>query len=1281
MMVSSAAPRHCLLSNGQLTLMIDRHGAGFSRWRDLAVTRWREDPTVDGWGSWLLLRDEGNGEVWSPTQQPFGHDTPDDAKRFEPGRATFHRRHHSLHCMLEVAVAADADVELRRLTLSNHGDRVRHLSVTSYAELVLGPAGADDGHPAFSKMFVQTGWDAGLALLLATRRKRSNDEATVWAAQALQIAGAESAASEIETDRMRFLGRGRTLRYAQGLQAGAALGGGVGCVLDPVFAQRRHFTLAPDSEVTVLLWASLADSRAGALALATQAAAEDAAARLFDGAMQQAQARLRQYGIDEAQAVRAAHWLDALLVSDPAQRAAPEEIARGHGGAPTLWAAGISGDRPVALLRLRSEADLPRVQELLRAQQLWRAQRCAMDVVLLTTDDAAVQPVLDPLVKAQQAQLKAGDGLPKAELFALQEGTIGDDLRNGLACVARLVLDGEAAPRPAVSVATPAAPAPPLRATRPARDAAAVDAAPEFPNGCGGFVEQGRAYRVELAEGDCTPQPWVNVIANPAFGFLVSAEGGGYAWSINSQQNPLTPWPNDPVSDSPHEVLYLRDEDNGALWSATALPIRVAGAKYAATHGKGWSRFETDAHGIALELVQCVPVDDALKLARVRLANRSPRMRRLSFTAYVEWALGPNGAVSAPFVQTARDEKTGALFARNRWRPDFGDRVAFADLGGAQQAMSGDRAGFLGPLGAVDCPAALRGDAPLPGRFGAGLDPCGALQLRIELPPHTEIELRWLLGDAPGEAAAQAMVARYRAIDLDAVLAAVAVQWNGLLDAVQVRTPDRALDLMLNDWLLYQVASCRLWARTAYYQASGAWGFRDQLQDVMALCVSRPDLAREHLLRAAGRQFAEGDVQHWWLPPDGQGIRTRISDDRVWLAHVAAHYVEVSGDAAVLDEALPFLTGQAIPDGATDAYFQPGSSDEKPSLHEHCARALDSALTRGAHGLPLMGTGDWNDGMNAVGAGGRGESSWMGWFLIRSIEAYAPLAEARGDKARAQRWRDYAKAMRAALEQAWDGAWYRRGYYDDGTPLGSAQGEECRIDTLAQSWSVLAGAADAAHAAQAMAANERELVDREHRLSRLFTPPFDHARENPGYIKGYPPGVRENGGQYTHGAVWSIFAWAALGDGDRAGELFGYFNPIRHSDDAGAVARYRVEPYVSCADVYSMDELAGRGGWTWYTGSAAWLYRAGLEALLGFRKQGGCLRIDPCVPKHWPGFELDYRHRGAQHLTRYAIRVENPHGVCRGVGVLELDGRPLPVDEPVELVDDGAAHVVRVLLG
>jgi cyclic beta-1,2-glucan synthetase len=1282
--------QRCLLSNGSYSVMLSAAGGGGSRWRDLSVTRWREDPTRDPWGSYLLLRDEESGATWSPTQQPFDTPASDDAVDFEAGRATFRHRHDDLHSVLEVAVADDIDLELRRLTLANHGDRARTISVTSFAELVIGPSGADNAHPAFSKMFVQTEWDANHGMLLATRRRRADSETAVWAAHALQLEGETTVAKvEYETDRARFLGRGHTLRQAQAMQPGAALTGTIGCVLDPIFSLRRCITLAPGASVRVLSWLRLADSREGALALSVQLGNATAAGHLIVDAMRQAETTRRRFGIDPAHATRLAHQLDALLVSDPAQRAMPDALARGRGGPPTLWAAGISGDRPIILMRLDKPGHLQHVQETLLGQNYLRSQQLAVDVVLLNAvsgrDGDTLQHALDPLVKSQQSRLKADDHLPKAELFMLRDNAISEDLRNGLLTVARVVLEqtprARAAAKPAKAVATPA----PIRATTRAsepetREKSAIDER-EFANGCGGFVDSGRSYRIESDDEQCTPAPWVNVIANPAFGFLVSAEGGGYAWSLNSQQNPLTPWPNDPVSDSPHDVIYVRDEDSGELWSATALPIRVTGASYVVTHGKGWSRFACDAHGIEAELTQSVPVADAIKLSRLRLVNRSDRPRHLSITAYVEWALGANGTTPAPFVVTSRDAASGALFARNRWRPDFGDRVAFIDMEGKQHSMSGDRTEFLGALGSVEQPTALRAGTPLSGRLGAGLDPCGALQTRIELLPNTQIELLITLGDAASEADAKALVDKYRGSDIDNVLAEVAAQWIDVLDTVQVQTPDRAMDILLNDWLLYQVLGCRLWARTAYYQASGAYGFRDQLQDVMGLCVSRPDLAREHLLRAAGRQFAEGDVQHWWLPPGGQGIRTKISDDRIWLTYVAMHYVNTSGDSAVLDEVLPFLAGQAIPDNANDAFFQPSISDQKVSVYEHCARAIDSSLTRGAHGLPLIETGDWNDGMNAVGEKGRGESSWLGWFLLSTIDRFAPCAEQRGETERAARWQAYAGELRKALEQAWDGQWYRRGYYDDGTPLGSHQSDECRIDTIAQSWSVMAGADNRVHAAEAMDAVDRLLVDHDNCIAKLFTPPFDHSRENPGYIKGYPPGVRENGGQYTHGATWSIFAWAQLGDGDRAGALFDLLNPIDHSSTAGAVERYKVEPYVVSADVYSVAPHVGRGGWTWYTGSAAWLYRAGLEAVLGFNLLGDKLHMDPCIPREWSGFQLTYQHRGKLHVSRYEINVENPGKVCRGVVTVEMDGQTLYAGAAIVLLDDGNTHRLRIVLG
>ncbi len=733
------------------------------------------------------------------------------------------------------------------------------------------------------------------------------------------------------------------------------------------------------------------------------------------------------------------------------------------------------------------------------------------------------------------------------------------------------------------------------------------------------------------------------------------------------------------MTDAPSETLWLRDLDGGAAWTATASPVRVAGARYAAVHGKGWTRFETDAEGIDVELVVSVAVDEPVKRSRLRLANRGDRPRRLAVTGVVRWALGANGTVPQPFVVTSRDAATGALFARNGWRSDFGDRVAFVDLGDVAQAVSGD-------LGDVSGPAGPRAPGRLGGRVGAGLDPCGVVQVEVELPPGTRLDLVWLLGDAANVKEACELIERHRGADADAQIVAAEAVWHDVLGAVRVRTPDRAMDVMLNHWLLYQVLASRVWARTAYYQASGAYGFRDQLQDVMALLPSRPDLAREHVLRACGRQFPEGDVQHWWQPPSGQGVRTRISDDRAWLVLLTMRYVEVTGDRSVLDVEIPFLTGPTVEPPAADAFFQPGRSDAAASVYAHCVLALDASLATGVHGLPLMQTGDWNDGMNRVGEAGKGESVWLGWLLLAAIGALAPVADARGDADRATRWRDHAAALRAALDAAWDGDWYRRGYYDDGTPLGSATSDECRIDTIAQSWSVIAAAdpdAPGERPARAMASVERHLVDPVHRVSKLFTPPFDSAsRKDPGYIKGYPPGIRENGGQYTHGATWTVFAWAGLGDGARAHAAFDLLNPVRHAASADGVARYRVEPYAVCADVYGEPPHLGRGGWTWYTGSAAWLYRAGLEAVLGFRLAGDRLRLAPCIPPDWPGFELVYRRRGASGTpTTFEITVENPARRSRGVAMIEVDGEAQAVADGIALADDGGRHRVRVVMG
>jgi cyclic beta-1,2-glucan synthetase len=730
----------------------------------------------------------------------------------------------------------------------------------------------------------------------------------------------------------------------------------------------------------------------------------------------------------------------------------------------------------------------------------------------------------------------------------------------------------------------------------------------------------------------------------------------------------------------------VRDDDTGALWGPQANPVRdtaPSAAPYIARHGQGYSRFTHTAEEIALDLLQFVPLDDPLKISRLTLRNLSGRTRRLSVTAYVEWALGASRSIAAPHTISEIDVPTRAMFVRNGWAEAYRGRVAFADLGGKLTSWTADRCEFIGRNGSLHFPAALAAadePAPLSGKLGAGLDPCAALQTTLELEPGGVAEVVFVLGEAASTEAARQLIGRYRNADLDAVLAAVTAFWDDTLGAIQVVTPDRTMDLMLNRWLLYQTLVCRIWARAGFYQASGAYGFRDQLQDGMALAVARPELTREHLLRAAARQFPEGDVQHWWLPQGGAGVRTHISDDRAWLAYAVAHYVEVSGDAAILDVDVPFLDGRPLADGEHDAYFVPAVSESSAPLFEHCVRALEQSLALfGAHGLPLMGTGDWNDGMNRVGEAGSGESVWLGWFLCATLAAWVPLVRDRGDSATANRWSVRAEGLRKALESAgWDGEWYRRAYFDDGTPLGSASSEECSIDAIAQSWSVLSGVGNAERAERAMAALEARLIRRDDGLALLFTPPFDHTPLDPGYIKGYPPGIRENGGQYTHAAMWSILAYAQLGDGDRAADLFAMLNPVNRSRTRSGAKRYKVEPYVVAADVYSVAPHIGRGGWTWYTGSAGWMYRAGIEGLLGLRKHGNALLIDPCVPRAWPGFTAVFRH-GASH---YDIVVNNPRGVSRGVSGVVVDGRALEAGgHAVQLVDDGARHGVTVTLG
>jgi cyclic beta-1,2-glucan synthetase len=1282
-------PQVHLLSNGRYAVMVTAAGSGYSSWRDLAVTRWREDVTRDDTGSYIFLRDVESGRVWSAGYQPCGVEPDSYEVTFTEDRAEIARADSGIATTLEIVVSTEVDAEVRHLSITNAGSRMRDIEVTSYSELVLAPAAADTAHPAFSKLFVHTEFVARLGAILATRRKRSPGEPEIWAAHQAIIEGEVLGRVEIETDRARFLGRGHEVRAPIAVMDGRRLSNTVGAVLDPIFALRYRIRVPAGGTARIAFWTAVAGSREQVLDLLDRHRDANAFVRAGTLAWTQAQVQLRHLGITAAEASLFQRLAGHVLFADASLRPSSDAIRRGGGGPAALWNLGISGDLPIVLLRIDDIEDIAIARQLLQAHEYWRMKQLAVDLVILNERAASyvqdLQIALEALVRMSQSRGQNTADSGRGSVFTLRTDLIPAATRGLLSSVARVVLVGQRGTladqldrsRKPAAIAAQAPPRSVPRADSVVTGPASREL--EFFNGLGGFTANANEYVTLLGPGQSTPAPWINVIANPGFGFHVAAEGSGFTWSGNSREHQLTPWSNDPVTDRPGEAIYLRDEETGELWGPTAAPIHDAGAFYTARHGQGYSRFEHESHGVALDLLMYVPLEDPIKISRLKIRNNSARARRLSITAYVEWVLGPSRAASAPFIVTDIDPATGAMFARNPWNGALGARVAFADLAGQQTNWTADRREFLGRHGTLARPAALLGADVLSRRVGAGLDPCGALQTSVHLEAGETVEVVAFLGEAADTAKAQALIERYRSADLDVVMRSVVERWEEILGTVQVKTPDRSMDIILNRWALYQTLACRMWARSAFYQASGAYGFRDQLQDAMALAITSPALLREHLLRAAARQFIEGDVQHWWLPETGQGVRTRISDDRIWLAHACAYYVEATGDSAVLDEAVPFIEGQTPRPGEHDAYFQPSISDQVGSLFEHCARALDQSLAIGEHGLPLIGTGDWNDGMNRVGELGRGESIWLGWFLHATLSAFAPLAQARGDNVRGASWLTHASALQVALERdGWDGGWYRRGYFDDGTPLGSATSEECRIDSIAQSWSVISGAAVTARATQAMASVDRQLIQRDSRLALLFAPPFDRTPLDPGYIKGYPPGIRENGGQYTHAATWSVIAFAMLGQADKAVELFSLLNPINRTTTRADVHRYKVEPYVIAADIYSVSPHAGRGGWTWYTGSAGWMYRAGLEWILGFHLQGSRLKLTPCIPPHWPGFEIAFRYRA----TRYEILIENPGSVSRGVAYAELDGEPLAqCQSTITLVDDGRMHRVRIILG
>jgi cellobiose phosphorylase len=1300
--INDTPPRTHILSNGRYSTLVTHTGTGYSSYEDTMLTRWRPDVVRDAQGFFFYLRDVESNEFWSVGHQPVGRKPDRYDSWYHAGKVQMARVDNWIESFMEVCVSPEDDIELRKITLTNYSDRPREIEVTSYAETVLNDQQADMAHPAFSNLFIQTEYVREHHAILAKRRPREKGEEPIWLVHTIASEDIEESHElQIESDRKKFIGRNRTLKDPAAMDPGVQLSGSVGNVPDPIVSIRRTVTLQPGQKKDITFGLGRMASRDEAITMADRYDNPYATDRVFELASIYGQVELEHIGISGEQSHYFQKLAGYLLFNCEEFQASEDVIKRNRRSQSGLWVHGISGDVPILVYQIDDTKYIREVGLLLKAHALWRLKGLRVDLVFINDHPPSYVDELQEAIHQQiQLSTERQRYREKGGIFVLRADELSPDDRTLIETVAQLVLKGKLPNARAMgtSLSDPdhtdkETTYRPVELTENENNDSTGHSDLLFFNGYGGFTHNGKEYIIRVSSDKDSdklnhpPAPWMNVITNSEFGFITTENGSDHTWSQNSRENKLTPWSNDTVTDPTGEALYIRDEENGLFWSPTPGPIPGAN-NYEIRHGFGYTICSSRVLNIDQRVTKWVAKDDPIKVIKLSLSNADLMPKKITLFRYLDWVLGVFREKTTRHVITDFDKGLQTIFARNYYNNEFAGRVAFAGLftddNVLKESYTGDRAEFIGRNHEMNNPRTLYRKEPLDERFGAGFESCAASEQTINLESGESRDFYYFLGEVVSAEEARQLIQKYRDTEIiEESLREVQAFWDEKLTRIQVDTPVSEYDVLVNGWLQYQNIACRMWGRTGFYQSGGAFGFRDQLQDASAACYLDPDLSRKQILLHAAHQFPEGDVLHWWHPPTDRGVRSRISDDLLWLPYVTSFYVNQTGDETILKEQVPFVTARQLQEQEHEAYLHPQTTEETAMLYEHCCRAIDRSLTSGAHGLPLIGSGDWNDGMNKVGEQGKGESVWLGFFLYDILGSFIPICQKNGDHDRVRKYKDYRKNLKTHLnKEGWDGEWYRRAFYDDGTPLGSSQNRECKIDAIAQAWSIISGAAPPQKAQKAMESADKFLVSERDGIIRLLTPAFDQTPKNPGYIKGYIPGVRENGGQYTHAALWLIKALAEFGNRERAARLLQMLTPINHSRNIQRANRYSVEPYAVAADIYGEPPLTGMGGWTWYTGSAGWMYRVMLESILGVTiEKENTIVIKPFISPAWKIYRVKVRER--KRNGEYNISISNPQKLSDGRLQVSIDGQEHSAKNGVvrvKMKQDGKLHKVEIVI-